>query len=157
MRTYRQAYTRNGKTFRVVKWYCEIECPDGARRALPAFTDREASAAFGRKIQKLAERAASHEEPAGELLRFLEDLPDATRARLASWGILDPSRIVRGRPLWELDPTDPEKKRRIGHAAEYLDTLHAAEVSEEHCKELGACIGKYANVLPGAARPAPRP
>jgi len=100
MFVFRNTYTdRNGKTCRSLKWYVQIIDGNGTRRRMPAFTNKPASEALGRNIDRLVSYKASGEPLPPELTRWLEGLPSSIREKLASWHLLDSIRIAASRTL----------------------------------------------------------
>ncbi len=100
MRVFRTSYKdRDGKRRTASRWYVEFRDPRGAPRRLPAFVDKRASEEFGRKLQRLAQLRAAGEQPDAALSRWLADLPEKTRAKLARIGLLDSRSVAASKPL----------------------------------------------------------
>src|SRR5262245_40137172 len=100
MRVFQHSYRcRSGERCNLSRWYVEVRDSRGVPRKVPAFTDKEASQEFGRKLQLLAERKGSYAPLGPELLRWIEDLPAKTLVRLARMRLLDPARLAAANPL----------------------------------------------------------
>jgi len=102
MRLFRATYKdRAGRKRTAMKWYVEFTDHLSKRRRLAAFTDKKASAEFGRKMDELVAYRVSGERPAGELSRWIGSLPAALRDRLAYIGLLDNRHVAASKPLTE--------------------------------------------------------
>jgi len=101
MRVFRVTYKgRNGQIKTVKRWYCELRDHLQTVRRFPAFTDKQQSEAFGRKIERLVSGKISGEPPDVQMSRWLETIPAKTREHLARIGLLDQSRVAAGQPLF---------------------------------------------------------
>ena len=102
-RVFRTTYKdRKGKTREAGKWYVEFRDHNEQVRRLPAFTSKAASEEMGRNLVKLVEYhkgSGGQTDPA--LSRWLTDLPQRTRAKLVSIGLLSPERAAVSKPLSE--------------------------------------------------------
>lgn len=93
MRVFRPTYKdREGVTREASKWAIEFRDAGGRPRRLMAFTDRGASEALGRKLERLAALRAAQEPLPQALGSWAENLPAKTRTTLARFGLLDQSR-----------------------------------------------------------------
>src|SRR5262245_27202864 len=96
MRIFKTRYKdRTGRTRETAAWYIEFKDQNEKVRRLPAFTSKAASEEMGRNIVRLVEyhRATGGQtDPA--LSRWLADLPQRTRERLLSIGLLSPERAA---------------------------------------------------------------
>jgi integrase len=102
MRLFRATYTdRRGAPREAAKWYVEFRDHLGLRRRLVAFTDKKASAEFGRKIEALVACRLAGERPDGDFGRWLESLPAKICDKLVKTGILSGQRAAANRPLKE--------------------------------------------------------
>ncbi len=122
-RIFKTTYTdRKGKTREAAKWYIEFKDANETTRRLPAFTSKAASEEFGRNLVKLVEyhrATAGQTDPA--LHRWLADLPQRTRAKLAEIGLLSPERAAVRKPLDE-------------HLDDWARSLRAKGNSPKHVK-----------------------
>ena len=107
------------------KFYAVFQDHAQVKRRLPGFTDRKATAEAERKVRKLVELRAAGETLTPELARFVETMPPDMRERLASWGILDKTRVAAGKSL--SDHLDDWKKALVakGNGEEYIDLVTA--------------------------------
>ncbi len=102
MRLFKATYRdRGGKTCTAAKWYIEFKDHMERRRRLAAFTDKRASAEFGRKAESLVACRISGERPQGDLARWLESLPERFRDKLVFIGVLDAQSVAATKPLAE--------------------------------------------------------
>ncbi len=103
MRVFRHAYTtESGKSKDTVNWYVELR--DGKKRVrrIPGFVDYNATEELGRKLERLVALKSARQLPDAELSRWIEELPESMRRRLARFGILDPLRLSGSIPLADL-------------------------------------------------------
>ena len=120
MYVFRNTFTdRKGRTKQAAKWYCDFTNAAGTRCRLPAFTDRKASEALGRQIDRLVACRASGESLPLDVQRWLEGLPDAIRGALHKFGLLDGQRLAAGRTL-------------IDHVGDWRAFLLAKGNTEKH-------------------------
>lgn len=120
MRVYKP--TRSGPRGRAIPyrlWYVELRDHDGIPRRLAAFTDKTASEALGRDLERLAERRAAGLAPDRELSRIIEAWPAAVREKAVAWGLLGAERDAATRPLAEL-------------LGEWRETIGARERTADH-------------------------
>lgn len=82
-------------------WYVSFRDHHGTARRIPAFTDKDLSEEFGRKLERLAALKMAGEDPDIATLRWLEDLPDKVQTKLVGWGLIDGRRLQRCRLLTE--------------------------------------------------------
>ena len=102
MRLFKATYKdRKGVPRTATKWYVEFRDHLGVRRRLVAFTDKRASAEFGRKIAALLACRLAGERPDGDIGRWLESLPTKICDRLVKTGTLSGQRAAANRPLKE--------------------------------------------------------
>ena len=100
MFVFRNTFTdRKGRTKETTKWYVDFTNAAGTRCRLPGFTDHKASEALGRMIERLVACRASGESLPLDVQRWLQALPDAIRAALHKFGLLDGTCIAAGRTL----------------------------------------------------------
>ncbi len=93
---------KKGKTCEASKWYVEFRDQNERVRRLPAFTSKAASEEIGRNLVKLADYhkgSGGQTDPA--LSKWLTTLPQQTRDKLVSIGLLDAQRVSAGKPLAE--------------------------------------------------------
>lgn len=100
-RLFKAAYRdRQGRARESAKWYVEFRDHNEAIRRLPAFASKHASEEMGRNLVKLAEyhkATGGQTDPA--LSRWLAGLPQRTRDKLVSIGLLHPERVAAGKQL----------------------------------------------------------
>jgi len=102
MRVFQSTYKdRKGQTQKTDRWYIELIDHLGTRRRIPGLTDRKASEATGRSIEKLVRFKVSGEPLDPVLTKWVETLNPKLRARLAKVGLLDAARVAALRPLAE--------------------------------------------------------
>ena len=104
MRVYKRSYRdkQTGETKQAGKWY--VDCYDQKHdlmRQCPGYADKKATAELGRKLEKLAARAAERMEPDQELRQWLEAQPPKMHERLFKWGLIDAARAAAGKRLPE--------------------------------------------------------
>ena len=126
MRLFKATYKdRDGKVRETKKWYVEIRDHLEQRRRLPAYANRKASEAFGRKLEALVACRQCGERPDGDLRKWLESLSEAMTRRLARWGILDGKRAAAAKAL--ADHADDYKAALLakGNTAGHAATTHS--------------------------------
>ena len=101
MRLFKTTYKDSKGTKReAAKWYIEFRDHNETSRRIPAFTSKAASEEFGRNVVKLV---AYHKATGGQtdpaLVRWLTELPQRTRQKLVSIGLLDAERVAVSKPL----------------------------------------------------------
>ena len=82
-------------------WYIELRDHRQVLRRIPAFVDKAASEALGRKIERLVSFKVAGEQPDPQLSRWLDQIPDALCQRLIRIGLLDGTRTAVAKPLSE--------------------------------------------------------
>ncbi len=122
MRVHRPTYTKNGKRRKVSIWHVHFKDARAQWQRLPAFTDKSASEALGRKCERLAATVAACERPDGHLGRWVEALPAVTRNKLASWGLIDERTSAASKPL-------------MAHLEDFEAALLAKGSTEGHVKQ----------------------
>jgi integrase len=127
MRVFKPTYSKpDGKggtrTKPLRRYYVEFRDSLDRRRRIRAFSDRGASQEFARKIERLVAFRVNGEEPDVMLAKWLENLPDETRKKLAGMGLLEKQRMERARPLEE-------------HLKEWEASMLARETTEKHAKQ----------------------
>jgi len=102
MRVFKPTYRdKKGKIKKVKKWWVELKDHNRTIRRFAAFTDKEQSKAFGRKIEKLVVCKSNSEPPDRELSKWLEGITPKLRDRFAKIGLLDKRRAAAGKKLNE--------------------------------------------------------
>jgi len=102
MRVFQSTYKdRKGQTQKTDRWYIEIIDHLGTRRRIPGLTDRKATEATGRNVEKLVRFKVSGETLDPVLTKWVETLNPKLRASLAKVGLLDAARVAALRPLAE--------------------------------------------------------
>jgi integrase len=89
-----------GRTREAAKWYVEFRDQLETVRRLPAFTSKAASEEMGRNLVKLVEYhkgSGGQTDPA--LSRWIASLPQRTRDKLVSIGLLDRGRVAAAKAL----------------------------------------------------------
>jgi len=99
MRVYRRTYTRDGAEHTVSKWYIDFADHRGIHRRIPGLTDKKASEALGRRIERLVAAKLAREPLSRELWAWAETLSSALRTSLGRFGVLDGQRLAAGRTL----------------------------------------------------------
>jgi len=103
MRVFKTTYRdRKGRTQEAAAWYVEFRDHLDTVRRLPAFPSKAASEEMGRGLEKLV---AYHKASGGQidpaLSRWVTTLPERTRDKLVSIGLLGAQRVAAGKPLRE--------------------------------------------------------
>ena len=129
MRVFKPQYiAKNGKR-QTEHWYVHFKDHNDTWRKLRAFSDKAASDAVGRKIEKVVGMRASGQLPGPDLARWLEGLSQYHRSRLADWGLLDDKAASLAYPLKQL-------------VKDYHAALLAKDNAEEYAKEQKAKVLK---------------
>jgi site-specific recombinase XerD len=113
---------KKGKTCEAAKWYVEFRDQNERVRRLPAFTSKAASEEMGRNLIKLVDYhkgSGGQTDPA--LSRWLTTLPQQTRNKLVSIGLLDAQRVSAGKPL-------------SGHLQDWRQALSHRNNSKKHVR-----------------------
>ena len=102
MRVFQSTYKdKKGRTRTTRKWYVEFRDHLERPRRVSGFTDRKATEALGRNIQRLAWCKANSETLDPVLTKWVEGLSPYLRRKLAEFGILDAGKVAALRPLAE--------------------------------------------------------
>ena len=102
MRVFQSTYKdRNGKTQKTDRWYVQLQDHLGVCRRIPGFTDRKATEALGRSIERLVRFKVSGETLDQALTKWVEGLNPKLRTNLARIGLLDAGKVAALRPLAE--------------------------------------------------------
>ena len=102
MRVFRTSYKDKDGQKRICKnWYIELKDHLQTVRRFPAFTDKAASEALGRQIERLVNYRVAGEQPDAALSRWLGQIPARMHQRFADIGLLDAERASGGKPLAE--------------------------------------------------------
>ena len=100
MRVYRTNYKdRQGQTRQAAKWYIELRDHLSIVRRFAGFTDKRATEALGRQLERLVASKIAGEQPDVEQTRWLEQMPSKLRQRLAEIGLISAERGAAGKPL----------------------------------------------------------
>ena len=95
MRVYRVSYRdKHGKKKQVPKWWIELRDHLQTVRRFPAFTDKEASEALRKQIERLVNFRVAGESLSPESSRWLEGIPTKLRDRLVEIGLLDAEKVA---------------------------------------------------------------
>ncbi len=103
-------------------WHVHFKDQRGEWHRLPAYTDKGASQAFGRHLEKLAAIRAAHASLDDDMSRWLEGLIPKHREKLAEWGMIDESARLLTDPLRD-------------HVQDYHDHLTAKGDTEQHANQ----------------------
>ena len=103
MRLYQRRFLdADGDERTASRWTLDYAAPDGRRRRITLFRDREASAEAARKITRLAERVAGGSPLSPSLRAWIAGLPLDLRNRLIAQGTLPRGASELDRPLGDL-------------------------------------------------------
>ena len=83
------------------KWHIKFVDAGGIDRRIPAFTDKVQSEALAKQVERLVSCRIAGERPTAQLSRWLEQIPEKLRDKLAEFGLLETSRIAAQKPLSE--------------------------------------------------------
>ena len=119
----------DGRSVPTRNWYLEFRDHGGAVHRFAAFTDKAASEALGRKIERLVALRAVGEAPDVELARFISDLPTRIRDLLGKAGVLGRARMAGARTIDLL-------------LEEFSETLEARERTENYVRRIVGRAGK---------------
>lgn len=124
MRVFRTSYRdRDGQQRQAAKWYIELRDHLQIIRRFVAFTDKQASEALGRQIERLVNYRVAGEQPDAALSRWLEQIPARMCQRFADIGLLDAERASGGKPLAE-------------HLADFEQFLLAKGNTDKHVRQV---------------------
>jgi len=102
VRVFQSTYKdRNGKTQKTDRWYVQLQDHLGVCRRIPGFTDRKATEALGRSIERLVRFKVSGETLDQALTKWVEGVNPKLRTNLARIGLLDAGKVAALRPLME--------------------------------------------------------
>ena len=101
MRVYKRVRRVNGKRREAGSYTIDFRLPNGAPATIPGLTDKDKTEAFGRKLDRLVACKSCHEALDRDLVEWIEQIPEETRARLADAGLLDAARAAAGKELLE--------------------------------------------------------
>ena len=121
MRVFHPTYrTRAGEKKQTAKYHVEFRDHLDRVRRLAAFSDRDASEEFGRKVEKLVASRATGRTPDRELDRFLEALPGKILERFVELDLVAASRVAATRPLADMISTFEEALRARGRTEKHI-------------------------------------
>jgi len=124
MRIFQSSYKdQNGKTRKTARYYIEFRDHLSTIRRLPAFTDKRASEALGRQVERLTCCRAAGEQPDRAIMEWLEQTPQSLRNSLARIGLIDAERAAGGKPLKE-------------HLEDYKQNLLAKANTSKHAEQV---------------------
>jgi hypothetical protein len=101
MRTYRPKYTVGGVVHQSRRWWLDFHDHQGQRQRLAGFTDRRATEAVGRSIEKLIWCRTAGTPPEPALAKWTATLHPDLRRKLVSLGLLEAAGDGAFRPLLE--------------------------------------------------------
>ncbi len=135
MRIFRTSFkNRQGKQQTASKWYVEFRDHLDTTRRLPGFTSKAASEELGRRLEQMVEyHRATGGQIDPKLARWLAELPDRIRTRLAEIGLLSSERLAAKRTLSEhLDDFEAALEAK-GRSAKHVSvtTARARRVVED--------------------------
>ncbi len=125
----RKRRTPQGRHVPSRNWSVEFRDHAGAIHRIAAFSDRAASEALGRKVERLVALRSAGEAPDLELTRFISGLPKRVREKLGEVGVLARARVAGGRPIGSL-------------LEEYGETLAARDRTESYIRKVVRRISK---------------
>jgi hypothetical protein len=101
MRVFKPKYRdkRTGKLKPVSKWWLETRDHLQIVRRFPGCTDKKATEALGRQIERLVSCKIAGAQPGPELSRWLEGISEKLTDRLVKVGLLDTARAAAGKSL----------------------------------------------------------
>jgi len=139
-RVFKTSYTdRKGKARKAAKWYVEFRDQLDTVRRLPTFVSKAAAEEFGRNVVKLVDY---HKGSGGQtdptLTRWLAGLPQKTRDKLVSIGLLDAQRVAVAKPL-----VDHLEDWRAVLTAKGNGAQHIAETTGRVQRIIDGCAFKY--------------
>ncbi len=112
---------QNGKTKKVQTWYIGFTDNARIRRRLPCYGSKTATE---RAARLLSDLLGATGPLAGDVARWLEEIPAAMRNRLVEWGVIDSRK-------WSANLG----KRLSEHLCDYAEALQADNRKEGHVKE----------------------
>ncbi len=110
MRVFRPTWTTRGKdkkgkpkktVHKSPRYHISFKDHNETLRRIAAYTDRSASEALGRKLQRLVAYRSVHEPLDADLGKWVDDLTTELRDKLVEWDILDKRTTKATRPLTE--------------------------------------------------------
>jgi integrase len=122
MRVFRATYNdRQGLNRESRRFYVELRDHNGIVRRLPGFPSERMTAKLGENVQALIDCQANHERPTGDLVKWLEALPNRTAKVLMRWGLLAGQSFAARKPLTE-------------HLADWKAAMLAKGMTDKHAK-----------------------
>lgn len=121
MKLFKPTYNRDGKKKTCSKWYIGFTDNKQIRRQLPAFTSKAATERAAVKIEELLS-ACGVLSPG--LQKWLEDIPDAMRKHLVSYGLIDNRRLSQN-----------VGKLLVAHLADFCEGLQADGRTAAHVRQ----------------------
>ncbi len=101
MRVFKPKYRdkRTGKSKPVSKWWIELRDHLQVIRRFSGCTDKKATEALGKQIERLVSCKIAGQQPGPELSRWLEGISEKLTDRLVKVGLLDTTRAAAGKSL----------------------------------------------------------
>ena len=128
MRIFRAQFKdRDGKKRKTGKWYLEFRDHLDRVRRMAAFTDRPATEALGRMIDRLVMRIGSGRGMDRELTVWVEHLPSNIRDRLGKFELLDAELVAA-------------RKAPVEHLADFEAALSRGDRTGQHIGETAAVV-----------------
>jgi len=128
MRLFKATYKdREGVSRESAKWYLEFRDHNETVRRFPLCTDRKASEAIARQVERLLNLKVSGAEPDAELLRWFTEMDADLWENLTKIGLLDDSRSQSRRTLTE-------------HLTDWKQALQAKGSTEDHVLDTHARV-----------------
>lgn len=123
MRVFKPKYRNRQNALRPTRaWYVQLSVRGKVHR-IPGFTDKGATAALGKKLERLAELRASGSAPDPELLRWIESLELSNQKRLLKMGLLEPRRLAGARGIDDLLDEWLGALRARGRTEKWIDLV----------------------------------
>jgi len=145
VRVFQSTYKdRNGKTQKTDRWYVQLQDHLGVCRRIPGFTDRKATEALGRSIERLVRFKVSGETLDQALTKWVEGLNPKLRENLARIGLLDAGKVAALRPLMEhVNGTDDAPGWRQFLAAKGNTAEHVKRFTDRCRRAFEGCRAVY--------------
>lgn len=129
MRLFKSTYhDREGNKRETSKWYVEFRDQHEVTRRVSAFTNKRASEELGKSIEQLVSyHLATGGQMDPSLQCWLTDLPQRTRDKLVSIGLVKGERVAVTKPL-------------VDHLTDYQHSLEAKGNSPKHVAQIGTRV-----------------
>ena len=136
----------NGKTVtrQSARWHIKFLDAGAIDRRISAFTDKVQSEALAKQVERLVSCKIAGEQPTAQLSRWLEQIPEKLRDKLAEFGLLEKSRIAAQKPLSEhivaFEKSLLAKERTLDYVNETITQLKRllSDCGFKHCGDITA-------------------